>query len=243
MTVLVEARDLRCTLRDALVLDGVDLCVEAGSVHALIGLNGAGKTTLLRLLLGMLPADSGAALVHGVPARTAPATIWRDVGHVIGAAGYSELTARQNLVLAARLQGLARVRTRARIAELAQTLRFAPWLDRRLGTCSWGTRVKVAIAGALLHEPRVLLLDEPTNGLDPLGVVAVRGLVRAAANEGAAVLVSSHHLDELARMADRMSVLHRGRFVGHLDPTAPDPGRRLFDLLLSVDTELAEAMT
>lgn len=236
MSAPLEARNVRRALGGRPVVDGVDLAVEAGTIHALVGLNGAGKTTLMRLLLGMQAADAGEAWVLGAVARTAPPAVWSGVGHLVETPFcYPELTARENLRAAAMLQRL-RPDAEPAIEVLARRLRFDPWLDRRASTLSLGTRQKVALAAAMLHGPRVLVLDEPGNALDPLAVLRLRELLRERADAGAAVLLSSHHLDELARVADRVSVLHRGRIAGELDADGPDIERRFFDLLVAVDS-------
>lgn len=109
---------------------------------------------------------------------------------------------------------------------------------KRTGTLSLGNRQRVGLAAALVHSPSVIVLDEPTNALDPRGVVVLRRLLRDACRDrGAAVLVSSHHLDEVARMADRISVLHRGRIIGILQPGTVDLERRFFDLVLEADEQ------
>ncbi|MBC7292167.1 MAG: ABC transporter ATP-binding protein [Actinotalea sp.] len=221
-------------------VDGVDLDVRSGEIHALVGLNGAGKSTLMRLLLGLQRPDAGRALVRHAGAL-------RDVGEVrpeaFGQVGhlvetpftYAELTVREVVRSAARLRGLGRAAadraTRGVLAELA----LERWADRRSRTLSLGNRQRVGLACALVHEPTVLVLDEPSNALDPAGVVLVRRRLRRAADAGAAVLVSSHHLDEMARMADRITVLHRGVVVGSLPPGGVDLERQLFAMVAAAD--------
>ena len=150
--------------------------------------------------------------------------------------GYPELTARENLWAAARLHGLAKVDSHIAGDKLLDQLRLARWADRKTRSLSTGNRQRLGLGCALVHCPEVLVLDEPTNALDPSGVVLVRQLLMAAAGNGAAILVSSHHLDEMARMANRISVLHRGRMVGSLDPHGADLERTFFEMILAVDT-------
>lgn len=224
-------------------LDGVDLSVAPGEVVALVGLNGAGKSTLMRLLLGMLRPDAGEIEILGRPVARASATTWRRVGHLIETPPrYGELTVRESLYSAARLQGLDRSAARTAALALIGVLELDQWGDRRTRTLSLGNRQRLGIAAALVHRPDLLVLDEPSNALDPLGVVAVRQLLRhRAEQEGAAVLVSSHHLDEVARMADRIVLLHHGRQLGTLDPRGDDVERAFFDRVL--DADLAERDT
>ncbi len=214
------------------VVDGVNLDVRAGAVHALVGLNGAGKTTLLRLLLGLLRPSSGHALVAGVEAWGAPPQTWAGVGHLVDAPfAYPELTVRENVQASARLHGLSRPCADDAAEQLVLALGLTPWADRRARVLSTGNRQRLGLAAALVHRPAVLVLDEPTSALDPSGIVLVRGLLRELADRGAAVLVSSHHLDEVARIADRISVLHDGRVVGTLPPGTVDLERQLFALV------------
>ncbi len=223
------------------VLDSVDLVLAAGRVRALVGLNGAGKTTLMRVVLGMLRPDRGSVEILGSPVQTAGPQVWRRCGHLVETPFcYPELTARENLHAAATLRGLSSEESRRRVDAVAELLGLEKWLDRRARTLSLGTRQKVAIGAATLHEPAVLILDEPANALDPRAVLGLRGLIRDLAAGGAAVLVSSHHLDEVARMADGIDVLHAGCIVGTLEPGGADLERRFFDLVLAAEDQRAE---
>ena len=119
---------------------------------------------------------------------------------------------------------------------LLDQLRLSRWSDRSTRSLSTGNRQRLGLGCTLVHDPLVLVLDEPTNALDPSDVVLVPELLTAAAENGAAILVSSHHLDEVARMAGHISVLHRGRMVGELDPHGVDLERVFFAMILAVDT-------
>jgi ABC-2 type transport system ATP-binding protein len=218
-------------------LAGVDLNVCCGEVHALVGLNGAGKSTLMRLMLGTLKADVGRVEFFGTIVNHGRTSDWGRVGHLIEAPScYPELTVREQVRAAARLQGLSRAAARSAAEEVIEHLELGHWRDRRTRQLSLGNRQRLGIACALVHRPDLLVLDEPSNGLDPSGVVRVRELLRERAREQrAAVLVSSHHLDEVARMADRITVLHRGRVVGKLDPNCVDVERQFFAMVLAAD--------
>lgn len=232
----LEARQVVRYFGDDTAVDGLDLSAQFGEIHAIVGLNGAGKTTLMRLLLGMLRPDSGSATVLGAEAAIAGPRIWSRVGHLVETPfAYPELTVRENITAAAWLHGLD-----GDIATLVDRtvgeLELSPWSDRRARELSLGNRQRLGIAAATVHDPSVLILDEPANGLDPAGVVLIREFLTRLKQRGAAVLVSSHHLDELARIADRISVLHRGRWVGALDPGGADLEKQFFDLVY--ETEL-----
>lgn len=218
---------------EEVAVDDVSLTVEAGEIHALVGLNGAGKTTLMRLVLGMLAPDAGRVRIAGHDVRDAPAALWRQVGHLVETPfAYPELTTRENLVAVARLRGMGVAAAREAAATTVAELLLDRWADRPARVLSLGNRQRLGLGCAIVHRPRILVLDEPTNALDPAGVVAVRSLLRRLAEEdGAAVLVSSHHLDEVARVAHRISALHDGRVVGAIDPGGVDLERRFFDLV------------
>ncbi|MFD2027681.1 ABC transporter ATP-binding protein [Promicromonospora aerolata] len=221
-------------------LDHLTLSVAPGRVTALIGLNGAGKTTALRALAGRLQPARGTARVLGHDPADLPSSVAMRFGHVVDTPlVYPELTVTENLRCAARLHGLpTRAAARTASAAVAQ-LGLEPWRLARAGTLSMGNRQRLGIACATSHRPTALILDEPTSALDPQGVVLVRGLVRRLADDGAAVLVSSHHLDEVARVADEVVVLHASRDVGRLDPGGTDLEQRFFAMVLDADTRTA----
>jgi len=224
------------TFRGGAGVHGVDLQIAAGEIHALVGLNGAGKTTLMRLMLGMLRPDSGEVRICGIPLTELPDRAWADVGHLVEQAlAYGELDARTNLVLSARLHGATRVAAHAMAERAMEELdlgRYARVRGRRL---SLGNRQRLGLAAALQHDPHLIVLDEPTNALDPAGVILLREALLRRARSGAGVLVSSHHLDEVARIADRISVMNNGRIIGTLDPGTIDLERAFFSLVRSDD--------
>jgi ABC-2 type transport system ATP-binding protein len=226
--------------RDGRALAGVDLAVRAGEIHAVVGLNGAGKSTLMKVLVGMLEPTSGRALVLGHEARAAGAGTWSRVGHLVESVfAYPELTVVENLSCAARLHGLSGLAVPEAVEAALVDLSLASLARRRAATLSLGNRQRLALAAALVHQPEVLVLDEPTNALDPVGVVDLRALLlRRAHRDGAAVLVSSHHLDEVARVADTITVLHRGSVVGGLPPGDPDLERQFFDVVYAAERSL-----
>lgn len=211
---------------------GVDLTVRPGEIHALVGLNGAGKTTLMRLILGMLRPGGGECRINGRPIARLGAAGWARVGHLVEHPfAYPDLDVRTNLLLAARLR---RIPTAAAtdlveraIAELDLT-RYARVPARRL---SQGNRQRLGLAVALQHHPDLIVVDEPTNALDPAGVILLRNALSRRAEAGAGILVSSHHLDEVARIAQRISVVNRGHLIGTLDPDAADLERAFFNLV------------
>ncbi|MGI8721293.1 MAG: ABC transporter ATP-binding protein [Geodermatophilaceae bacterium] len=220
---------------------GVDLRIEPGEIHALVGLNGAGKSTFMKLVLGMLRPDSGTVAINGIDIRDAPSMVWSKVGHLMEhPLAYPELTTRANLGLGARLHAVAPPEIPGLVEEILDELALTPYADVRARVLSSGNRQRLGLASALQHNPSVIVLDEPTNTLDPSGVILLReALLRRAREMGAAVLVSSHHLDEVARIADRISVLNDGRVIGGLDPGGVDIERSFFELVHADATESA----
>ncbi|WP_100448806.1 ABC transporter ATP-binding protein [Glycomyces xiaoerkulensis] len=220
---------------------GVSLRVEPGLVHALVGLNGAGKTTLMRATLGMIRLDSGSVRIGGVPVGRMPASAWAGVGHLIDSPfAYPELSVRANLEVAARLRGLSARAAPEAVDAAVDGMGIARYERTRASRLSKGNRQRLGLAAALVADPDLMILDEPTDALDPAGVIALRETLRERADRGAGVLVSSHHLDEVARIADRISVMNRGRIVGTLDRTGAELERSFFELVLRDDERRAE---
>ncbi|BCJ76964.1 hypothetical protein CS0771_65080 [Catellatospora sp. IY07-71] len=230
----IEVRGLTRLFRGGAGVRGIDLDVIAGEIHALVGLNGAGKTTLMRLLLGMLRPAAGAVRIDGQPLNTAD---WSNVGHLVETPlAYGELDGRTNLMLSARLHGAGADRAARMVGDVLTELNLTRYAAVRARRMSLGNRQRLGLAAALQHRPRVVVLDEPTNALDPAGVILLReALVRRAA-DGAGVLVSSHHLDEVARVAHRITVINAGRVIGTLDPRGVDIERSFFALVHADDT-------
>ena len=221
------------------VLNGIDLTVFAGEIHALVGLNGAGKTTLMRLVLGMTRASGGMVRVRGNDVGALTSGDWLGVGHLIEAPlAYPELTVEKNLRIAGRLAGLTAPAATSAARAVGEELLLTPWWGKRSHALSLGNRQRLGLAAALIADPSIVVLDEPTNALDPAGVVAVRTAITRRVAQGMAALVSSHHLDEVARMADRITVINAGRTIGGLQPDAVDIERRFFDLVYA-DVEQA----
>ncbi len=228
MTAAIALERVSRHFRTGAGVSELTLAVEAGQIVALVGLNGAGKSTLMRLLLGMLRPDSGDAWLGTHAVAAAPLQAWATVGHLVEfPLAYPELTVRRNLELNARLRGVGDVR--ATVSRVVDELRLREYELRRVRTLSLGNKQRVGLAAALQHDPTVIVLDEPTNALDPAGVIRLRESLVRRARAGSAVLVSSHHLDEVARIADRILVMNAGRLIGTLDPATPEIERAFFE--------------
>ncbi len=239
----LELREVGHAFGRLTALDGFVLDVVAGEVVALVGLNGAGKTTALRVLSGRLRPDAGIARVLGHDPAALPTDESRRVGHVIGTPlVYRELTVHENLMASARLHGLDRARAAEATRTAVERFELGNWSRRAAGGLSSGNWQRLGLACATLHGPSALIMDEPTSALDPAGVVIVRELVRCLAEAGAGVLVSSHHLDEVSRVADRILVAHAGRIVGSLHPLSTNLERQFFAMLLAADSSLRRSV-
>lgn len=206
--------------------------IEPGEIVALIGLNGAGKTTLMRLGLGMLRPQQGSVRVRGHPLDALPAEAWAQVGALIEVPlAYPELTVRKNLHIACLLHEA----DPDRVWESLSTWRLDPVADRRFRRLSLGNRQRVGLAAAMQHDPRLIVLDEPSNALDPASVILLREQLIRRAQQGTAILVSSHHLDEVARIANRVLLMNAGRLIGELDTTGHDLERAFFERIREDD--------
>ena len=227
---------LRKSYGGLVALDDMDLDVEHGEVHAIVGLNGAGKTTLMGSVVGQVELDSGQITVLGHDRSDCGSPVWAKVGHFIEYPfAYPELTVRQNVVAAARLHGLSGTDAKHVAGAWVSRFELDRWSDRRAGTLSLGNKQRLGLSCVFAHDPDLLILDEPTNALDPAGVLLLRDAIVERAQRGAAVLVSSHHLDEVARIADRISVVHAGQVISGLDPHAIDLERAFFAKLHAFD--------
>jgi ABC-2 type transport system ATP-binding protein/sodium transport system ATP-binding protein len=197
-----------------LAVDGVSFRVGPGEVYGLLGPNGAGKTTTLRMILGLLLPTAGWATIAGHRSSDHPNEVKRRVGLVSASAGlYPHLSVREMLLFFADLYGCDPGRAGAELGRLAELLGLDELLGRRCATLSTGQKQRVNLARALIHRPPVLLLDEPTLGLDIFGSQVVAEFIAHLRDEGKAVILTTHRLDEAERLCDRFGLLHRGRLV------------------------------
>lgn len=199
---------------DRMAVDGVDLAIAPGECLGLLGPNGAGKTTTILMICGLLEPDRGriALGAEGLSVRSPAAR--RSIGYVPQEiAVYDDLTARENLRFFAALYGLARRETRPRVEEVLDFVDLRGRADDRVGTFSGGMKRRLNIAIALLHRPALLVLDEPTVGVDPHSRNAMLDGLQRLRDDGLALLYSSHYMEEVERLADRVGVMDEGRLL------------------------------
>ncbi|MFA7319888.1 MAG: ATP-binding cassette domain-containing protein [Dokdonella sp.] len=216
---MIELKALNKAFGTVKAVDGVSFTARNGEITGLLGPNGAGKTTTLRMLYTLMKPDSGQVLVDGIDAAVDPIAVRRRLGVLPDARGlYKRLTSRENIEYFGRLQGMDEATIAARIDGLCQALDMGEIIDRRTDGFSQGQRVKTAIARALIHDPKNCILDEPTNGLDVMATRAMRDFLRHLKAEGRCVLFSSHIMQEVGALCDRIVVIAHGHVVADASP-------------------------
>ena len=245
MTHALDIRGL-CKSFDRPAVAGLDLSVRHGEFYSLLGPNGAGKTTTLRMVAGLLPPDAGSIEICGMDALRDPVEAKRIVAWVSDEPMiYDKLTPYEYLEFVAGLWALDADIAETRASELMDWLGLLPHAHERCEGFSKGMRQKVALAGALVHDPRLIILDEPLTGLDALSARHVKGLLQERVRAGCTVIMTTHILEVAERMADRIGVIASGRLVaeGTLDELRQRNGRNdtLEDMFIALVDEAAAA--
>ncbi|MCA1778539.1 MAG: ATP-binding cassette domain-containing protein [Xanthomonadaceae bacterium] len=200
--------------RAVIAVDDVSFSAPDGQITGLLGPNGAGKTTTLRMLYTLLKPDSGSMRIDGIDPMLEPIQVKRKLGVVPDSRGlYDRLTARENIRYYGRLQGIDKAEIERRIEKLTDVLDMTGFIERKTDGFSQGQRVKVAIARALIHEPGTILLDEPSNGLDVMTTRALREFLLRLKGEGRCVVLSTHIMQEVAALCDRIVIIAGGRIA------------------------------
>jgi ABC-2 type transport system ATP-binding protein len=238
---------------DRPAVDGLNLNVRAGEIYALLGPNGAGKTTTLRMIAGLLRPDAGSIRVAGVDALAEPVAAKRVMAWISDEPMiYDKLTPREYLEFVAGLWSLAPALAEPRAAELLGWLDLAPHAQERCEGFSKGMRQKVALAGALIHEPRLIILDEPLTGLDAGSARQVKAVLRERVRSGCTVIMTTHILEVAERLADRIGVIAHGKLIaegtledlrrkaGHNAGAGANDGASLEDTFLALVAAPAE---
>ena len=218
---MIEVEQLHKTFGAKTAVEDVTFSAPDGQITGLLGPNGAGKTTTLRMLYTLLKPERGRITVDGVDASLQPLEVRRRLGVLPDARGlYKRLTARENIAYFAQLHGLDAQLIRRRSDVLIQALAMQDIAERRVEGFSQGERVKTAIARALVHDPRHIVLDEPSNGLDVIATRSLRDFLRQLKAEGRCVLFSTHIMQEVAALCDRIVIIAGGRVVADGSPAA-----------------------
>ena len=216
---LLELDQLEKSYGSVEALRGLSLSVPAGCLYGLLGPNGAGKTTALRILATLLAPDRGTVTVAGINALDNPRAVRQLMGFVAQEVAIDKiLTGRELLALQGDLYHLPRAERNQRIEALIDRLSMTEWIDRRCGTYSGGMRRRLDLAAGLLHEPQLLVLDEPTVGLDIESRAVIWEVLRDLRDQGTTVLLSSHYLEEVEALADRMAIIDAGRVIAEGSP-------------------------
>jgi ABC-2 type transport system ATP-binding protein len=235
---VIEAEGLTRRYGDAAAVDAISFAVARGEVFGLLGPNGAGKTTTILMMLGLTDVSDGTVRVLGFDPRREPLSIKRRVGYLPDAVGfYDHLTARENLAYTARLLGLAAAEREPRIAAALARVRLSDVADARVGTFSRGMRQRLGLAEIVMKRAEIAILDEPTSGLDPQSTEEFLEMIRALRADGVSVLISSHLLDRVQRVCDRVALFQAGRIV--LIGTVAELARQVLGSGFAVEIEAA----
>jgi ABC-2 type transport system ATP-binding protein len=230
----IETSGLTRRFGSRTAVDDVDLRVPRGSAFGYLGPNGAGKTTLIRMLLGLTDTTSGTMSLLGLPVPAQRSLALARVGAIVEEPSFHKhLTGRENLRIVAAAREPA---AHGRIDGALERVGLADRADERVKRYSQGMRQRLGVARALLADPELLILDEPTNGLDPAGIHEFRAMIRGFVAEGRTVLLSSHLLDEVERIADMAAIVDRGRVVMH-GPIADLAGDGGHELLIATSDD------
>lgn len=200
--------------RDVVAADQISFHVDVGEVFGLLGPNGAGKTTCMRMILGLLKSNQGYAEIHGFRSDEQPEEVKRRVGFVSSSAGvYQWLTAHEMLSFFGDVYGMSTDDCDARIEELSKLLGFEEFLHRRCAGLSTGEKQRINLARAMIHDPSVMIFDEPTLGLDVVGSQVIFRHIDLLRQQGKAVILCTHRLEQAQRVCDRFGLLHQGKLV------------------------------
>jgi len=211
---VIEARGLLKLYGATRAVDAIDLSIRRGEIFGLLGPNGAGKTTTILMMLGLTETSGGSVNVLGFDPVRQPLEVKRRVGYLPDAVGfYDHLTARENLLYTARLLEIPRRETDARIMEAMKAVELADVVDKRVATYSRGMRQRLGIAEIVMKRAEVAILDEPTSGLDPHATFELLEMIRGLKKAGVAVLISSHLLDRVQSVCDRVALFNKGKIA------------------------------
>jgi ABC-2 type transport system ATP-binding protein len=212
---IIETSLLTKRFGDVTAVDQVSMHVGKGEIYGLLGLNGAGKTTLIRMLLGMIRPDAGDTLLFGGKLNR-ESGIWNEIGYLVETPhSYPDLTATENLRVIYKLRGLT---DKSLIGNVIGAMQLEKYQDVKEKHLSLGNKQRLGLAKALIHRPKLLILDEPINGLDPAGIVEIRGFLKdLVRHHGTTIFLSSHILSEIAKLATRIGIVHNGKLIKEIN--------------------------
>jgi sodium transport system ATP-binding protein len=212
---LIEVRGLSKHFKEIKAVDEVNFTINPGEIVGLLGENGAGKTTTLRMIATMLKPTGGTAIVNGHDLMQEPEKVRSQIGILFGGEVglYDRLTARENIKYFADLNGMTAEEAKKSIDKLSGLLGMEEFIDRRVGKFSRGMKQKVAIARSIVHNPSVMLFDEPTIGLDVTASKIVQDFILSCKGENKSIIFSSHSMQEVEKLCDRIVIIHKGRIV------------------------------
>ncbi|MPZ59307.1 MAG: ATP-binding cassette domain-containing protein [Rhizobiales bacterium] len=233
---VIEAHGLTKRYGDAKAVDGVNFTITRGEIFGLLGPNGAGKTTTILMMLGLCDVSAGTVRVLGYDPMREPFSVKRRVGYLPDSVGfYDNLSARVNLRYTARLIGIPLEERDARIADALAHVGLADVADHRVGTFSRGMRQRLGLAEILMKRAEIAILDEPTSGLDPQATAELLDMIRSLKHDGVTVLISSHLLDRVQSVCDRVALFQAGQIA--LIGTVGELGREVLGGGYAVDIE------
>jgi ABC-2 type transport system ATP-binding protein len=233
---VIEAKGLTKRYGQAIAVDDATFTVGAGEIFGLLGPNGAGKTTTILMLLGLSDISAGEARVFGHDPARDPLSVKRRVGYLPDSVGfYDNLTAADNLHYTARLMGMGAAERHSKIASALARVGLSEVADKKVGAFSRGMRQRLGLAEIVMKEARIAILDEPTNGLDPQASLELLDLIRSFKADGISVLLSSHLLDRVQSVCDRVALFNNGRIV--LMGTVGELGRQVLGGGFAVEVE------
>jgi ABC-2 type transport system ATP-binding protein len=237
---VITARGLTKRYGEAVVVDALDFDIFKGEIFGLLGPNGAGKTTTILMMLGLTDVSAGAVTVAGHDPVRQPLQVKRRVGYLPDAVGfYDNLTAIENLTYTARLMGIDRKERDKRIADALGRVRLSDVAHKDVGTFSRGMRQRLGLAELVMKRAEIAILDEPTSGLDPQSTHEFLGLIGDLKREGVTVLITSHLLDQVQRICNRVALFRGGRIL--VMGTVPELARQVLGAGFVVDVEAAAA--